>query len=247
MWEALPVASRSERHAFRWAHATLWTREYCEGRSDAKSFVISRVGKELIGLTKSNLLIFCLTPYPLINASLNDDSTLAKWFITYCFWGASNAAAWTGEKKRTRRRRWRRQRGGQALGTCFSLSVYRLPHPPHPFRNRICCLLQVAGPSGSPFRGILDIYRTSRLPLRGIVFSFNFRQMLTGFSRLITASWLSAVSLQLPWVRITHRTLAANFKFKIPTEWFSFGYRFSPKCRNPKWSRWKFNQMFKEC
>ena len=49
-------------------------------------------------------------------------------------------------------------------------------------------VLQVAGPSGSPFRGILDIYRTSRLPLRGIVFSFNFRQMLTGFSRLITAS-----------------------------------------------------------
>ena len=35
---------------------------------------------------------------------------------------------------------------------------------------------------------LLRIYRTSRLPLRGIVFSFNFRQMLTGFSRLITAS-----------------------------------------------------------
>ena len=99
--------------------------------------------------------------------------------------------------------------------------------------------------SGSLRVGILDIYRTSRLPLRGIVFSFNFRQMLTGFSRLITASWLSAVSLQLPWVCITHRTLAANFKVKIPTEWFSFGFRFSPKCRNEVAG--KFNQMFKEC
>ena len=74
--------------------------------------------------------------------------------------------------------------------------------------------------------GILDIYRTSRLPLRGIVFSFNFRQMLTGFSRLITASWLSAVSLQLPWVRIHPPHTCSELQIQIPTEMFSFGFRF---------------------